>query len=659
LELVGQTLGDFHIEALLGKGSMARVYQARQISLRRHVALKVLEEGIFTPGNNVKRFLREAEALARLEHGNIVPVYSAGEQEPYYFFAMRLIRGGTLDQAMRNGVKLSTAMEWAVDICRGLAFAHAHGIVHRDLKPTNVLIHDGMALLSDFGLARLRDASTVTQLGHLLGTPLYMSPEQTLGENAGPAADCFALGIILYQLVTGHHPFLHDAKKNLSRKERRTRLFQRIQDCEFAPPSKVDPAISPSLEKVLLRALARKPLNRFRDATEMLDALEYAAQKDPPTQRIVRCARVSSPETPAPDKAQDLNTDVSTVGMQAKAEAAAEGVNREPPGRKLSPTVLAPRAQPGESSRLTPPRGKAPVFVGRYRIIRELGHGGQGVVYEAHDPILDRKVALKVLRQDAVTDPRLVELFWHEARIAARLSHPNIITIYDFGIENKLEYLTMQLIDGLSLDRLLEKRRRLPPLFAIQTLIQCADALGFAHKAEIIHLDVKPGNILLQTTLRSRPLSGSSARRSSADALGAPHALLTDFTMSRMRQALTEREKNNAVLNPMAGTIAYSSPEQFSGDPQAIGPHSDIFALGIVFHEMLTGRQLFGSDDPAISRERILHEDVPPPSSILPGLGKDIDALCLRMLGRSLRERIHSCSEVIERAEAIEHKLLA
>ena len=105
-ELLGRTLGDFQIESLVGKGSMARVYQARQVSLRRHVALKVLEEGLFTPGDNVKRFLREAEALARLEHANIVPVYAAGEQNPYYFFAMRLIRGGTLSAAglpMRRG----------------------------------------------------------------------------------------------------------------------------------------------------------------------------------------------------------------------------------------------------------------------------------------------------------------------------------------------------------------------------------------------------------------------------------------------------------------------------------------------------------------------------------------------------------------------------
>lgn len=642
MELVGRTLGDFHIEGLLGKGSMARVYQARQISLRRHIALKVLEEGIFTPGNNVKRFLREAEALAKLEHANIVPVYAAGEQLPYYFFAMRMIRGGTLEKTMRSGVKIATALEWAADICRGLAFAHSHGIVHRDLKPTNVLIQDGVALLSDFGLARLRDASTVTQLGHLLGTPLYMAPEQTLGDPAGPPADCFALGVMLYQLVTGHHPFLHDTKKTLTKKERRTRLFQRIQNSDCSPPSRVEKSISPDLDALILRALARKPQDRFCDGHAMLAALEKATKKFAPPQRIIRSAQISSPESASSESAGKV-TGGSTVGIPIRSAAATRDSVRRKLDHRSSPVSAKAETKP-------------PVFVGRYRIVRELGHGGQGVVYEAHDPILDRGVALKVLRRDTVSDAGLVELFWHEARIAARLSHPHIITIYDFGVENECEYLTMQLIDGPSLDLEIEKRGRFSALYALETLIQAADALAFAHAAEIIHLDVKPGNILLQPTLRDRRRARSKSRGTASD-LGIPHVVLTDFTMSRMRHALSAKQTKRESQNPLSGTVPYSAPEQFTGDPHQLGPPTDVFALGIVLHEMLTGRKLFASDDPSISRERVLNEAIPFPSSLANGIPKDLDALCMKMLTRSVSDRLQSCAEVISRAELIEHKL--
>ncbi|MCZ7647791.1 MAG: serine/threonine protein kinase [Planctomycetota bacterium] len=176
--LLGRTLGDFRIEAELGRGSMARVYEAEQLTLSRRVALKVLEEGLFTPGDNIKRFLREASALARLEHPHIVPVYAAGEETPFYFFAMRKIAGGTLSEAMKSGIGRRTAVEWLYQIGRALAYAHEQGIIHRDLKPTNILLQDGVAFLSDFGLARLKDFSTLTRSGFTLGTPLYMSPSR-------------------------------------------------------------------------------------------------------------------------------------------------------------------------------------------------------------------------------------------------------------------------------------------------------------------------------------------------------------------------------------------------------------------------------------------------------------------------------------------------
>jgi serine/threonine protein kinase len=464
--LVGKLLGDFEIEAVVGKGSMARVYQARQVSLRRQVALKVLEEGIFTPGDNVKRFLREAEALARLEHANIVPIYAAGEEPPYYYFAMRLIRGGTLHDAMREGITRAMGLRWSYQICRALAYAHTSGIVHRDLKPTNVLIHDGVALLSDFGLARLRDVSTITQMGYIVGTPLYMAPEQTQGGEVGPATDCFALGVMMYQLVTGRHPFVQDEPRSMSRAERRTRLFRRIQAAQCNPPTFHDPKITPEIAALIMRALAEKPQDRHADGPAMLKAMDEAWRRTQEDERVIQYERSVENEGDDPDPGpENLTREPAPEPMHMGSTVAFAGENSD-------------QAQPADSARSesaeskvanTPQLPDKSLFLsmlGRYKIIKELGHGGQGVVYHAHDPVLDREVALKVLRNEALSDRRMHELFWNEARVAARLNHPHIITIYDFGIEADSPFLTMQLIDGPSLDHMIAKGRPLPLRFA-------------------------------------------------------------------------------------------------------------------------------------------------------------------------------------------------
>jgi serine/threonine-protein kinase len=619
-DLTGEILGDFQIETVLGQGSMACVYEAQQVSLRRKVALKVLEEGIFTPGENIKRFIREAEALAILEHPNIVPVYAAGAQTPYYYFAMRLIRGGTLQDAMQKGIKRADALQWASDVCRGLAFAHAAGVVHRDLKPTNVLIHDGVALLSDFGLARLRDASTVTQMGHIIGTPLYMSPEQTAGEQAGPAADCFALGVILYELLTGRHPFVVAENRHAPRAERYTQLFRRIQRAEFVPPSHVAPDVSPLLEKMILRAMAPKPEDRFPDATAMLLALEAATQDKPGDDRVVQATQ-NTDESTDTDAGLDATAAIGNEALGAEDEAVLERLR----------SVRTSRSTAG-------PVPKLPFALNRYTVHKELGHGGQGVVYEAHDPVLDRRVALKVLRRDLAEDPQLEEMFWNEARTAARLSHPHIITIYDFGVEQKYQFLTMQLVDGPSLDRVMQERGPLPPAYAVQVAMQTAEALGFAHEAGVVHLDVKPGNILLQRSVLQ------SSRDAKPGDLGAPHALLSDFTMARAGKGGDKRRSGSP---PLAGTVPYCSPEQLTSGTEKLSPASDLFSLGVVLHEMLTGKRLFLGENVMVSRQLVLSAAVPPPSTAAAGIPGEVDELCAKLLERPIEKRLQSAGEML------------
>ncbi|MBI4606647.1 MAG: serine/threonine protein kinase [Planctomycetes bacterium] len=633
-DLVGKTLGDFAVEALIGKGSMARVYRACQVSLRRTVALKVLEEEIFTPGEKVRRFLREAEALARLEHPHIVPIYAAGEEPPYYYFAMRLVPGGTLADAMVRGIERASGLAWARQVCQALAHAHSLGVVHRDLKPSNVLIQDDVALLGDFGLARLRDLSTITQAGIVLGTPLYMSPEHTLGEPATAASDCFALGVLLYQMLTGRHPFVDQgdpAARNPSL------LFERVRKGEIEPPSAHDPQIGAGLERAILRALARRPEDRYRDAGAMLDDLEAAVESDPAARRVVlpspeareALARSETEEVPRPEVAGE------PAGDEARPRA-------EPPGAR-APALPVPASSTAGSTAASAAgstAAKASFLFGRYEVLGEIGHGGQGVVYRARDPLLDRLVALKVLQGGWKADPRVVELFRNEARIAARLDHPHIIQVLDFGLEEESPYLTMTLVEGPSLDRLIGRGRPLPVPFALEVLAQTAEALAFAHEEGVVHLDVKPGNVLLRESRRRR----GRPPESSVEGLRAPHAYLTDFTMARIASEATPGGVSS-------GTVPYAAPEQLDDSVGSAGPSSDVFSLGVVLHEMLTGRRLFEGDDASVARLRVLHAPVPPPSSAAPGIPAGADALCARMLERRPERRPASAAEVLAAAE--------
>jgi serine/threonine protein kinase len=621
-DLIGKELGGFQIEALLGKGSMAQVYQARQLALRRHVALKVLEEGLFTPNDSIRRFLREAEAMAMLEHPHIVPVYSAGEANPYYFFAMRLVRGGSLADAMRTGVQRRIAIRWIYEICQALAFAHGGGVIHRDLKPSNVLIHDGVAVLADFGLARLRDLSTITQRGFLLGTPLYMAPEQTQGVEAGPATDCFALGVIMYELLLGRHPFSPNDKKHASRIEARAELFDRIQRCDYPLPTALDKTVPPAVESVIVRALTREIKDRYPDGAAMLRDVEAAYKALPDHDQLI----------------QHTEVDFESRRVRSSAELL------------VTEAIPSPTPAPAPAPKADKQRG-----FGRYQLRDEIGHGGQGVVYRAHDPVLDRDVALKVLQNRRTEDKRMEELFTNEARVAARLSHPHIIPVYDFGVEDSNLYITMQLIEGRSLDRIMEVGKPLPPYFALDVLMQAGEALAFAHAQGVVHLDVKPSNIMIGPS--TRILSPGSLAHFRE--LGAPHIYLLDFTMAAVRRtASTEHESSTKERRRRtAGTIAYAAPEQLSGQDAQPTPAYDIFSLGVVLYEMLTGTRLFPGESVSLMRLRLSQGAIPSPSSRAPGIPPELDTLCARMLAARPEDRPQTARDVATAALSIAEAL--
>jgi tetratricopeptide (TPR) repeat protein/predicted Ser/Thr protein kinase len=264
---------DYEISGELARGGMGVVYRARQVSLNRPVALKMIAAGQFATPAQVQRFRLEAEAAARLDHPHIVPIYEVGEHQGHQFYSMKLIEGGNLAQQAEEG-RFSDARriaELVAKLGRAVYYAHQRGVLHRDLKPTNILIDtEGEPHITDFGLAKLvEEDSSLTQTTAVLGTPAYMAPELASGKaaQATTAADTYSLGAILYELLTAQPPFIAENVPALLRK---------IVDEEPTPPSKLraKPGLDRDLETIGLKCLAKDPAQRYRSAQAMVDDLE-------------------------------------------------------------------------------------------------------------------------------------------------------------------------------------------------------------------------------------------------------------------------------------------------------------------------------------------------------------------------------------------------
>jgi serine/threonine-protein kinase len=291
-ELLGATLGNCVIEALIGEGGMSRVYRARQNPLDRDVAIKVLPPYYASDKAFVDRFKREAKAMAQLSHPNIVTIHLAGEDKGRLFIILEYIGGGNLKQRMVRGMTLSEITRVIREIASALTYAHDKGFVHRDVKPMNVLMDaDGRAVLSDFGIAKVLASSTaLTRLGAGVGTPEYMSPEQCRGIEVDARADIYALGVMLYEMLTGRTPFVADNFTALAH----SHIYEYP-----APPSSLNPHVSPAVQSVVMKALEKDPANRFQKATEMAVALEQAVAAQTPVSLgprpvaapVLRCPR--------------------------------------------------------------------------------------------------------------------------------------------------------------------------------------------------------------------------------------------------------------------------------------------------------------------------------------------------------------------------------
>jgi serine/threonine protein kinase len=269
--------GDYELLEVIGRGGQGVVYRARQKSLNRPVALKVIGLGHWATEAHLKRFRREAEAAASLDHSGIVPIYEVGERDGSCYFSMKLVEGGQLDAVIkREPMPTRCAVELIAKIARTVHYAHEHGILHRDIKPGNILLDQkGEPHLTDFGLARLVESeSSVTHTLDVLGTPSYMAPEQAVGNNASvsSATDVYGLGAVFYQLLTGQPPFAGGTTYE---------TIKLLLDTEPRPPRLLNPKVDRDLSTICLKCLEKDRTRRYPSALALAEDLEHWLKHEP------------------------------------------------------------------------------------------------------------------------------------------------------------------------------------------------------------------------------------------------------------------------------------------------------------------------------------------------------------------------------------------
>jgi eukaryotic-like serine/threonine-protein kinase len=369
--MAGQVLaGRYELGERLGVGGMSTVVRAFDDRLERDVAIKLLAEHLADDEQFVARFRREALSVARLVHPNIVQVFDFGLDEPTHrqYIVMELVRGRSGAEILRDeGVlDLRDALSIVAQACRGLEYAHRNGVVHRDVKPGNLLRgEDGVVKLADFGIAKaFSDESSITQVGSVLGTAAYLAPEQAAGEQAGPAADLYALGVVAYQLMSGRLPYEAQSLTELALKQQRE-LPPRLDE--------LNPEVTPQLAMAVDRALALDPRQRPASAAALRSMLADGARGIGPVEPDPTTNRAAGPPTGATSVVGQQRTGATRVA-RAPVQQRQPRAPRTPRPAPAAYATHAPVAQPQRR------RGGAKRFLGILLVLLLLAAGGAAAV---------------------------------------------------------------------------------------------------------------------------------------------------------------------------------------------------------------------------------------------------------------------------------------
>jgi serine/threonine protein kinase len=541
----------FEIEDVLTYGVRDAVYKARQVHLNRPVALKVIAAPASAP-EALARLRQEAKTVAQLDHPNIVRIYSSGELQGRTYMAFEYVAGGSLiERFVDRPIAPAEAARLVRQLAEAMYYAHQRGVLNCALKPSNILLTpDGVPKITNFGLSILVEESAAERRLVFRRLPSYMAPELADGraDEVGPATDVYALGAVLYKLLTGWPPFLADTL---------AQTWEQVRSQMPPPPSAAEPGVPPALDAVCLKCLAKAPGDRYASAGELAEELAHFL----------------------------------TAGRPAGRTGAA-----------------------------------LPQFAD-YDTLRVLGQGSLSVVYEARQRSSGRLVALKTMRQEYRYGKELRALLRKVTESVYQLRHPNVVQVYESSEENGRLYFIMELVPGGTLaDR--SHRPEAPAGEAAALVRTLARAMDAVHRRGIVHGNLKPSKILL-----------------AAD--GTPK--ITGFIIVRDERGPEDGEElRTMAAAPVMGTPRYMAPEQLAGNSAAIGPATDVYALGLILYELLTGLLPFRAATLWEMMAQVLREEPQPPGELRTDVPPDLGAICLRCLAKRPDQRYPSAGALAD-----------
>ena len=355
--LVGQTLGKYQLIERIGVGGMASVFKAYQPGLERYVALKVLPPFYAQQPGFQERFIREAKAIAKLNHPNILPVYDYGQSGDYSYLVMRYVEAGSLQHILGQPVAIAVVVKIVSQIGMALDAAHRMGIIHRDVKPANVLLDkDNWALLTDFGLARILEESIhLTGTGVGIGTPAYMSPEQGQGGAVDHRTDIYSLGVVLFQMLTGDIPYKGDTPLSI--------VLKRMTE-PLPVPRSLNPDIAEAVEAVVLKSLAKEPADRFQSVAEMVEKLNDAANVENVAPSVAGGVSLAS----RPEESEEtVGSHHLPLGVISRERDASSRAVPDSPAQSVKVgsdgTIIAPAPGTSDSSPVHGKRAGCPMWI--------------------------------------------------------------------------------------------------------------------------------------------------------------------------------------------------------------------------------------------------------------------------------------------------------
>ncbi|MDB4980715.1 MAG: serine/threonine protein kinase with repeat [Myxococcales bacterium] len=659
----------------LARGGMGELYLALAGArgMEKPCVIKTVLPSLIT-GDSAQRFRDEAMVVVRLQHGNLVSVFDAGRNGDQVYIVMEYVDGKDLlavwnrCAGKRVPFPIDVAAYIVKELARGLGYAHAFGglqLVHRDVSPANVLLsYTGEVKLTDFGLARSTLKLQQTAPGIIYGKLSYLSPEQARSETLDGRSDLYAAGILLWELLTGQQLFpvkTPAAGDNPgARRDSTADALARLRDPQIVLPSHVTPRVPPELDAIAMRALAPDPALRYQTGEELrADLATFLAATAPHTD----AARLSSFLRPLfHDIAEAERRERETL-LRAGAGLLSGAFSAELSAASLAPRPLDSIDEPsaahksrrrsgdqqaregrrrfdrderravadtGEGDARTRPArpGEDPrvgmTLGGRYHIERLCGEGAMGRVYEARHVDIGRRLAVKVLHSTYLSSPELVERFRREARAASKVGHPNIVDVTDSGTTSDgAFYFVMEFLDGVDLEQLIARDGRLPVERALRIAGQIARAVQAAHAGEIIHRDLKPANVMLVS------------RKDEED-----FVKVLDFGISRnmdLEQSGEGHKRGLTRPDVAVGTPVYMSPEQAAG--VRADALTDVYAVGGLLYEMLTATPPCEGDDVLTVLNKKATQDPQPVGKLRPELPADVQALVMRALSRSPKDR--------------------